>query len=234
MFSIYNRLNSTPQVGNMIIGDLIALLLFLILAAFLIFPETRQLFETATTNFPALMAFIKFSILATAGELLARRLKSKTYSIKAFGLLPKAIIWGILGILISWAFIIFSTGIPKVFPFLEKMPPLPSRVLTAFLISLFMNLIFAPWMMLIHHLTDRFIAAHNGHFPFSKFNMLDLLNGIDWNRMWGFVFKKTIPLFWIPAHTITFLLPSNYRVLFAAVLSVFLGLMLGSVRKNEI
>jgi hypothetical protein len=39
------------------------------------------------------------------------------------------------------------------------------------------------------------------------------------------VFKKTIPLFWIPAHTITFLLDPDYQVLFAA----FLGIMLGAI-----
>jgi hypothetical protein len=43
---------------------------------------------------------------------------------------------------------------------------------------------------------------------------------------WGFVFKKTIPLFWFPAHTITFLLPAHLQVLFAAVLSIFLGIIL--------
>ncbi|HRZ79119.1 MAG TPA: Mpv17/PMP22 family protein, partial [bacterium] len=37
---------------------------------------------------------------------------------------------------------------------------------------------------------------------------------------------KTIPLFWIPAHTITFLLPENHRVLFAAILGVVLGVFL--------
>jgi hypothetical protein len=44
--------------------------------------------------------------------------------------------------------------------------------------------------------------------------------------MWGFVYKKTIPFFWIPAHTVTFLLPAEIRVLFAVVLSVVLGLLL--------
>jgi len=40
------------------------------------------------------------------------------------------------------------------------------------------------------------------------------------------VFKKTIPLFWIPAHTITFLLNPDYQVLFAAFLSIVLGAIL--------
>jgi len=43
---------------------------------------------------------------------------------------------------------------------------------------------------------------------------------------WGFVFKKTIPFFWYPAHTITFLLPGDTRVLFAALLGVALGVLL--------
>jgi len=40
------------------------------------------------------------------------------------------------------------------------------------------------------------------------------------------VYKKTIPFFWIPAHTISFLLPAAYRTLFAALLGVALGLIL--------
>jgi uncharacterized integral membrane protein len=45
------------------------------------------------------------------------------------------------------------------------------------------------------------------------------------------VFKKTIPLFWYPAHTITFLLPAGFQVLFAAVLGIVLGVLL-SVAAN--
>ena len=45
--------------------------------------------------------------------------------------------------------------------------------------------------------------------------------------MWGKVYKYTIPLFWIPAHTVTFLLPTEFRTLFAALLSVVLGLLMG-------
>jgi len=43
---------------------------------------------------------------------------------------------------------------------------------------------------------------------------------------WNFVFKKTIPFFWYPAHTITFLLPVDYQVLFAAILGIALGTIL--------
>jgi hypothetical protein len=49
---------------------------------------------------------------------------------------------------------------------------------------------------------------------------------LNWDRQWSFIFKKTIPLFWYPAHTITFMLPGEYRVLFAALLGVALGVIL--------
>jgi hypothetical protein len=53
-----------------------------------------------------------------------------------------------------------------------------------------------------------------------------ILAGINWQVHWHFVLKKTIPFFWIPAHTITFLLPDAWRVLFAAILGIMLGVIL--------
>ena len=50
----------------------------------------------------------------------------------------------------------------------------------------------------------------------------------------SFVLMKTIPIFWIPAHTITFLLPSEYRVLSAAFLSIALGAILAFAKKKKI
>jgi hypothetical protein len=46
------------------------------------------------------------------------------------------------------------------------------------------------------------------------------------------VFKKTIPFFWYPAHTVTFLLPSEQRVLFAALLGIALGVLLALSSKK--
>ena len=217
----------------MLIGDLISILLTLAIAAFFALPATRGLYVTANTAAPELLAFIKFALLATGGEILAWRIKHKTYRLKNFGLLPKIILWGIFGIIIYWAFGIFSGGVPKVFPFLGGLQEPWRNILTAFAISLFLNFIFSPVFMLTHHLTDRFITANHGAFPIRKFNMLAALQAIDWQRMWGFVFTKTIPFFWIPAHTITFMLPAEWRMIFAASLSVFLGLILGSVNNKK-
>jgi len=48
----------------------------------------------------------------------------------------------------------------------------------------------------------------------------------------NFVLLKTIPFFWIPAHTLTFLLPKEYRIVIAAFLSVVLGVILALDDKN--
>lgn len=44
---------------------------------------------------------------------------------------------------------------------------------------------------------------------------------------------KTCPYFWIPAHTIVFLLPNQYRVLVSAFLSIALGLLLAIAKKGK-
>ena len=101
-------------------------------------------------------------------------------------------------------------------------------MLAAFCISATMNLIYAPIMMTFHKITDTHIVDNGGTVSglFKSIKMGDILTRINWNVQWNFVFKKTIPFFWIPAHTITFLLPGEYRVAFAAVLGIALGVIL--------
>jgi len=217
----------------MLIGDLIAGILCAGMALFFVFPGTRSLYDQAYAAVPVLVSFVKFALLATGGEWFAKRLKDNSYSIKGFGLLPKAMVWGVLGIFIYWAFQIFGTGVPAAFPFIKTSSGFGMKLLGAFLTSLMMNLIFSPVLMLTHHLTDKYIVMNQGRFPIRKIAVQPLLETIDWKRMWGFVFTKTIPFFWIPAHTITFLLPAQYRTLFAALLSVVLGILLGIASKKK-
>ncbi|MBB6478523.1 hypothetical protein [Spirochaeta isovalerica] len=209
-------------------SDLAAALFGILIAFFFIYEPTRDLYLQAYNKLPALISFLKFAVLATSGEMLVLRIKKGTYLEKDFGLLPKMIIWGFLGVFIYMAFGIFSHGVPALFPMVEN------RFFTAFLISLLMNVIFAPLMMLTHHLTDLHISKGSGIFKLSTFSPLSLLKEADWEKMWSFVFAKTIPFFWIPAHTVTFLLPTQYRTLFAALLSIALGLLLAlSGRKQK-
>lgn len=214
-------------------ADLVPIIFGIGMVLFFALETGRVLYGDLFTRFPLVITFFKFSLLATGGEIISSRIRIGEYRLKGFGLFPKMVIWGILGLGIYAAFGIFSGGVPGLFAgFLARFNE--NRVAEAFLVSLFMNLFFAPVMMLSHNLTDIHIAEHGGRFPFRTLRPLSLFEKVDWSRMWGFVFSKTIPFFWIPAHTITFLLPSRYRTLFAALLSVALGLLLGIAgRKKE-
>ena len=142
-----------------------------------------------------------------------------------FGFIPKALIWGFWGIAISLAFRIFASGVARFSVFISHETML-LIIFKAFTVSLFMNIFFAPVMMLSHKITDQHISDEGGRFVLRRFNTASILKKLDWDFFWGFLMKKTIPLFWIPAHTVTFLLPEEFRVLFAAVLSVALGVLL--------
>lgn len=178
-------------------------------------------------------SFIKFAILATAGEMLGLRIRTGNYFSAGFGLLPRALVWGILGLSIKAAFIIFSSGVPDVMMYLDV--DTSSKLLMAFSISFFMNLFFAPVMMTLHKVTDAHILITGGTMAglFKKMDVATILENINWKMHWGFVLRKTIPLFWIPAHTITFLLPQAYQILFAALLGVVLGVILAFSARSK-
>lgn len=214
------------------------LTLFLIFIPFIVSDELFSVFEWFTVEHPYLSAFIKFSILATLGESLGLRITKGSYNQTGFGLLPRAVVWGLLGILIQVAFIVFAKGTPYFLASVfkgtswQKQTPL---FVTALTTSVLLNVVFAPVMMTIHKITDTHIVWYHGKIS-ALFRAIDgskILKNLDWNTQWNFVFKKTIPLFWIPAHTITFMLPSQFRILFAAVLGIVLGVILSVAnRKN--
>jgi len=108
------------------------------------------------------------------------------------------------------------------------------KAFVALCVSVLMNTLFAPVFMTFHKITDIHIAETGGTlrgFFGSPLKMREALSKkINWDVQYGFVFAKTIPLFWYPAHTITFLLPGTLQVLFAAFLGVALGVIL-SIKK---
>jgi len=183
-----------------------------------------------------IMSFFKFAILATLGEVIALRIKTGYYNEPGFGILPRMIVWGFLGLSINIAFQIFSAGGPVFLAYLgitdapEAMKGGFSalKLLDAFTISATMNLTFAPVMMTFHKITDTHIVKTGGSISglFSPIPFASIFKNMNWDVMWNFIFKKTILFFWIPAHTITFLLPAEFRVLFAAILGIALGLIL--------
>ena len=183
-----------------------------------------------------IMSFLKFGILSTLGECIGLRISAGVYNRPGFGILPRALVWGMLGMGINLAMMVFSAGVPV---FLQQMGMADAvavmggvftwkKLFVAFCISVTMNTFFAPVFMTLHKITDTHILAHGGTLRgfFTPIRMGDIMAGLNWRVQWGFVFKKTIPLFWFPAHTITFLLPGDMRVLCAALLGVALGVLL--------
>lgn len=223
-------------------SDIITIVIVaIVLGIFIFVPGALEAFNSATASHGMVMSFFKFAILATFGEMLALRIRKGCYTEKGFGILPRMIVWGILGMGIAMAMKIFSIGTIGFLTYLgiDKAALWFAgslswgKVLVAFCISVLMNSIFAPVFMTLHKITDIHIQQTGGTLKgfFSPIPMRDIIaHKVNWEMQWGFVFKKTIPLFWYPAHTITFLLPGNYQVLFAALLGVILGLIL-SIKK---
>ncbi len=203
---------------------------------FFLSEQVFSIYDTFNKEHGMVMSFFKFAVLATLGESIGLRIRNGVYNKKGFGLIPRAIVWGFLGLTIKMAFVIFATGTPQFLAYLgfEKAVVAMAgsftalKLLVAFSISAAMNLIYAPIMMTLHKITDTHILNNNGTIKgfFKPIKFGEIMVNMDWSVQWNFVFKKTIPFFWIPAHTITFLLPSHYQVLFAAVLGIVLGVLL--------
>lgn len=213
--------------------------LVLVVAVFLPFFVSADLYA-AYKSFNAahgmVMSFIKFAILSTMGEMIGLRISTGHYIHCTFGVVPRMVVWGLLGMGINMSMIVFSKGVPQ---FLEYMgmndasliingPMGWEKIWIALAISVTMNTIFAPVFMTFHKITDTHILDCGGSLRslITPIPMARIITHLNWDTQWNFVFKKTIPFFWYPAHTITFLLPDEVRVLFAAILGVALGVLL--------
>jgi len=218
-------------------SDFLFLLFFM--ALFIPFFVSKPLFEfyeSFNREHGMVMSFIKFAILATMGEMIALRIRKGVYNEPGFGIAPRAVVWGFIGLTIKLAFTVFSSGVPIFIEYLGLKDSVTAmkgsftglKLLNSFCISVAMNIIFAPVMMTFHKITDTHIINNGGTLSCltRKIDFAHILRTMNWDVMWNFVFMKTIPFFWIPAHTITFLLPQEFQVLFAALLGIALGLIL--------
>jgi len=226
--------------------DLIILLgVILFLAPFFIFKDVYRAYEEINQQLPLIMAFVKFAVLATFGEVLGLRIRTGKYNMPNFGILPRMVIWGVLGVWIAIAMGVFRNGVPV---YLDKFQICSGvseamsgdfsmlKLWGAFCISVMMNTTFAPVFMTLHKITDTHIAQTGGTiigFFSKKIHFTQIITEINWKVQWGFVFKKTIPFFWIPAHTLTFILPQNFQVLFAAFLGICLGVILSLAARKS-
>lgn len=208
----------------------------LCLAPFILSDSVLSMYNQLNQQHGMVMSFLKFALLATAGEVIGLRLRTGGYNQPNFGILPRAVVWGVLGLAIKLSFVVFAVGTPAFLAYMGVDEPAAllggdfslAKLGVAFAVSLTLNLIFAPVLMTVHKITDTHIARTGGTLSglLRPVAFVDILVGMDWKTMGAFVYKKTIPFFWIPAHTITFMLPPDMQVLFAALLGVALGLLL--------
>ena len=201
-------------------------------AAILIIPASREIFKTLSNTHPYLMGFAKFAVLATAGELLAVRLAKKEWTLPSY-VWARFLIWGVIGVWITYMMKIFGAGVGALMA--NGLLPNPEHALLgsfvkAFFISATMNLSFGPTFMALHKCSDTYLdirASGKG-----KITLANVIHKVDWEKFASFTLLKTVPLFWIPAHTVTFMLPAEYQVAMAAALSVALGIILNLKRKK--
>jgi hypothetical protein len=218
---------SSPKAGDLVWGLCLG-----IVVALLALPATREVFLALTGAHPYAMGFIKFAVLATMGDLLSIRILSGGWK-RPKGMLVKAVVWGFVGMAIVLMFGIFASGVAGA----AAAGLLPAgrgtfgRVLRAFLTSLTMNFTFAPAFMAAHRLSDTYIDLRvDGGKP----SLDELLRAVDWRGFVRFVLLVTIPAFWVPAHTVTFLLSPGFRVVAATLLSIALGVLLSFSRRRTV
>ncbi len=165
---------------------------------------------------PITSTMIQFGILGTLGEIIAFSIIQKRVTLPCAWrqLLLKIIAWAILGVVIKAGF----TGMKGFVKALIDHQLLPQLFAEGFLwalsVSVFTNILFGPQMMLFHRLEDNLIMHQKG------------FAGIQ--RSW-----LTLLWFWIPAHTLTFILPTDLQIGLAALWSLVLGILLGLMRNKK-
>jgi len=153
---------------------------------------------------------LQFAILGTLGEIISKWVvqKSFKYPFSALMTLWKMLVWAVLAVGIKYAFKGF-TGFVETLIHSGLWPALePGSFGYAFSISAMMNLQFGLFLVIMHRVLDNIPEKHKNWHNLHK-SMYSLL--------W----------FWIPAHTVTFMMPDALRIGLAAVWSLALGLILG-------
>lgn len=172
--------------------------------------------------YPYISGFFKVAVLATFGEMIKTR--GRTGSYKTPDLWIKFIVWGLYGMLFTIAFTLFRLGVGAMakggviwwMPFDNATA---NNIFVAFSTSFWINVVFCYPMMMSHEWFNTCIAKR-------KFvGGAEFFAGLD-PKVWGSFMLKTIVVFWIPAHTITFSLPPQYQILMSAFLSLALGFIL--------
>lgn len=216
------------------IGGFLWVLILLLWIMILGFEKSRDIFIVYTEAHPYIGGFVKFAILATMGDLLGIRILKGEWK-KPQGLLAKAGVWGAIGVMITLVFSVYVAGTSAA-QASGRLPFEGTAIALAFFSSIIMNLTFGPMLYIYHKFGDLYvdmrIEKQRGEIN-GKIKVSDMVNRIDWQSMVGFAWLKTCLFIWIPAHTIVFLLPEQFRVLASAFLSILLGIIVALSKKDK-
>ncbi|MBF4692857.1 hypothetical protein [Fusibacter ferrireducens] len=219
------------QGQSQILGDFIWAMCLLCWILILVVPSARSFFIKVTEAHPYMGGFFKFTILASMGDLLGFRILNNRWKIPQ-NVLQKAFVWGIIGMMVTLIFSVYMGGVS----FAQSIGRLPFAghvVAQAFLGSFIMNVTFGPMMYVYHIFGDKLMAS-----LFSKASerptLKEMVDTTDWYTLVSFSWLKTCLFVWVPCHTIVFLMPSEYRVLASAFLSILLGLIIAYSKKNAV
>ncbi len=195
--------------------------------AFLALPDARAAFEEATRAHPYLLGMVKIAVLGTMGELLGKKIRTGRWQLRGIRLWQRALVWGVIGMVFAVVFPLFSFGVDGLLK-AGLLPGAGVALAAAFWKSFFMNTIFAFPMMVSHRISDTLIERGQ---LFSRWPLVEVFVGIEWKGMFRVVGAACL-WFWVPAHTVTFLLPPEYRVLSAALLAIALGFIMGLANRR--
>jgi len=162
------------------------------------------------TQNPLLSAAIQFAILGTLGEMISFSLVNKRVAMPCSGwqLIGKVFAWALLGVIIKYGFAGMK-GFTQALIDHRLLPGFLSQGFCwAFAVSVLTNVFFGPQMMAFHRLEDNLILGQKGFAGITR---------AWWTLIW----------FWIPAHTVTFSLPTDFQIGLAALWGLVLGIIMG-------
>jgi hypothetical protein len=220
------------QQKNIFLDLFISLVWVLLLGgvlAILIIPGTRELFVMTTRAHPYLMGMAKFLLLGTMGELLSWKVVSGKWRLLGVRLWQRALVWAVIGIMMTLAFPLFSGGVDGLLA-QGYLPGLGVAWLTAFWKSFFFQAVFGFPFMTFHRITDTLIEKNK---LFSSWPLIETYRNIDWDNMFRIV-GGSIVWFWLPVQSVNFMLPPEFRVVVAALLAIMLGLILGFAKRKAV
>lgn len=165
-------------------------------------------------SYPIYSAMIQFSVLGTLGDIFSKWMQKGSLFMpyKWYVVLLKMLEWALIAITIKYAFVGFQGFVDNLVS--HHLLPELGNFGRAFTVSVTMNLQYGLFLVIFHRFLDNLISKENNWRNIDK-GMMSLI--------W----------FWIPAHTITFMLDKPYQIGLAAVWSVVLGFILGYYNRES-